>query len=73
VIGNDLIHLPTACLRNKLNDHRFLNKAFTPEEKEQVTSEIDVWRMWAAKEAAYKIVNRKTKIRILVQSHLWLI
>ena len=60
MIGNDLVFLPSAVDSNKLLNTKFLQKVFTPHEQRLINSEIELWKCWAAKEAAYKVVNRKT-------------
>ena len=68
MIGNDVIDIALTKIESNWKRRGFLDKIFTESEKllisESNNPEILVWRFWSQKEAAYKIVNRQTKIRI---------
>ncbi len=55
----DLRH-PDALKKNR--DGRFVGRVFLPEEKRRILNDSDpgrtLWQLWAAKETAYKIVNK---------------
>ncbi len=61
-VGNDVVDLSNPRVVDKHGDLRFLNRVFTPDEreviKESVDPPLDLWGMWAAKEAAFKIVAK---------------
>ena len=68
MIGNDVIDLTTANLESNWQRSGFLNKIFTQQEQVLIDSSNHpnqiLWRLWSMKEAAYKIWNRETGIRI---------
>jgi len=68
MIGNDIVDIATSRIESNWNRKGFLNKIFTIEEQVQIQNsenqEIMVWNLWSRKEAAYKILNRMTQIRI---------
>jgi len=68
MIGNDIVDIATSRIESNWNRKGFLNKIFTIEEQFQIQNsenqEIMVWNLWSRKEAAYKILNRMTQIRI---------
>ena len=74
MIGNDIVDLTLAKKESNWKRKGFLDKIFT--EKEQLlilnaeNPENMVWNLWSRKEAAYKIYNRKTKIRGYFPLHL---
>ncbi|MFN7099605.1 MAG: 4'-phosphopantetheinyl transferase superfamily protein [Flavobacterium sp.] len=68
MIGNDVIDLTAANLESNWQRPGFLNKICTQQEQVVIESSKDpnqiLWRLWSMKEAAYKIWNRETGIRI---------
>jgi phosphopantetheinyl transferase (holo-ACP synthase) len=63
LIGNDIIDLEVAANQSNWKRAGWLNKLFTKEEQalilESNSPEIEVWRMWAMKEAAWKAHQRR--------------
>lgn len=62
VVGNDVLDLADPrCLRIPL-DGRFADRVLAGEERERIRSSTEprraLWRTWAAKEAAYKVVSK---------------
>lgn len=61
-MGNDIVDLEAPCNRGKSGDGRFLERVFTPEERDLIAGvarpDALLWSLWAAKEAAYKAVSR---------------
>ncbi|MFB9079312.1 4'-phosphopantetheinyl transferase superfamily protein [Flavobacterium procerum] len=74
MIGNDVIDILQSRLENNWQRKGFIEKLFTPEEQLLIsnseTPEIMVWTLWSMKEAAYKVYNRKTKIREYIPKKL---
>jgi len=68
MIGNDVIDLHLAGRESNWQRKGYLSKIFTATEQElirQASMPSDmVWLLWSCKEAAYKIVNRLTNVRI---------
>lgn len=68
MIGNDVVDLELAQRESNWKRKGFLNKIFTDAEQilihESEFPEQMVWSLWSRKEAAYKIVNRQTGIRL---------
>ncbi len=68
MIGNDVVDLELAQRESNWKRKGFLNKLFTDTEQvlihESEFPEKMVWNLWSRKEAAYKIVNRQTRIRL---------
>lgn len=68
MIGNDIIDLHLACQESNWQRKGYLSKIFTATEQEMIRqapiSSDMVWLLWSCKEAAYKIVNRMTNVRI---------
>ncbi len=62
VVGNDVIDLELARAERKSENPRYLSKAFSEEEIEQVLNaedpELRFWQFWAMKETAYKAHQR---------------
>lgn len=61
-VGNDIVHLnDPKNLRVEISN-RYLNKSFTPAEQETILKHkkpsLELWRHWACKEAAYKILMK---------------
>ena len=67
MIGNDIVDLQLAKTQSNWHRPRFLEKIFTEEEREFIyiseSPELEIWKLWSRKEAAYKIYNRETGIR----------
>ena len=61
-VGNDIVDLNEEHGSLKHQDHRFLTRVFTPQEKAFIQNssrpEISLWMLWAAKEASFKIVSK---------------
>jgi phosphopantetheinyl transferase (holo-ACP synthase) len=68
VIGNDIVDLAVAKKESNWQRKGFLNKIFTFEEQLRIQSsenqEIAIWSLWSRKEAAYKIYNRSSQLRL---------
>lgn len=64
LVGNDVVDLGNRRVLGKENDARFLNRVFTPDERRVIDESsdpaLDLWGMWAAKEAAFKIVSKRS-------------
>ncbi|WP_281632807.1 4'-phosphopantetheinyl transferase superfamily protein [Flavobacterium luteolum] len=67
MIGNDVIDLAQSRVESRWQRNGFVEKLFTANEQQYIKDsdqpETMVWLLWSMKEAAYKIYNRKTKIR----------
>ncbi|MBC7844945.1 MAG: 4-phosphopantetheinyl transferase family protein [Flavobacterium sp.] len=67
MIGNDIVDLALAKKESNWQRKGYLDKIFTQNEQFLILNSenpaIMVWNLWSRKEAAYKIHNRKTKIR----------
>lgn len=67
MIGNDIIDLQLAKVQSNWQRPNFLNKIFTVNEQifinQSQNPELEVWKLWSRKEAAYKIYNQETGIR----------
>jgi len=74
MIGNDVIDLIQSRRESNWQRKGYLEKIFTVEEQiliaEHSNPEIMVWMLWSMKEAAYKIYNRKTKVREYIPKKL---
>ena len=74
MIGNDIIDLALSRKESNWQRKGFVEKLFTAEEQLLIQNyaepEIMVWLLWSMKEAAYKIYNRKTKIREYIPKKL---
>jgi phosphopantetheinyl transferase (holo-ACP synthase) len=68
MIGNDIVDLALALKESNWRRKGYLNKIFTKHEQILIIKsdnpENMVWNLWSRKEAAYKIFNRNTGIRI---------
>ena len=68
MIGNDVIDIDLARTESNWKRKGFLDKIFTFSEQLQIQNaqnqELMVWGLWSRKEAAYKIFNRETNIRL---------
>lgn len=61
-VGNDVVDLKDPQNLGKSRDDRFLGRVFTGEERDLIlkadTPDGFLWALWAAKEAAFKVVSR---------------
>ncbi len=61
-VGNDVVDLKHPENQGKSRDDRFLGRVFTAEERARIAGapcpETLLWALWAAKEAAFKVVTR---------------
>ena len=61
-IGNDVVDLQDSGLDRKLESRRFLERVFTSSERASIAnageSEVELWCLWACKEAAYKVASK---------------
>ena len=64
MLGNDIVDLNLAKKQSNWRRKNYLSKIFSPAEQQLVQEaknpDLVVWLLWSMKEAAYKIVNRKT-------------
>lgn len=62
LIGNDVVDIGAAGARDKAGDRRFVDRVFRAEERRLINESPDptltLWRLWAAKEAAYKVARK---------------
>ncbi len=62
ILGTDVVDLTDPRCLGKASDRRFLGRVFTELERaailESPTPDLALWRRWAAKEAAFKVVSR---------------
>ncbi|HPJ10813.1 MAG TPA: 4'-phosphopantetheinyl transferase superfamily protein [Flavobacterium sp.] len=68
MIGNDIVDLTLAAQQSNWQRPGFLRKIFTEFEQLLITESLNrdlmVWMLWSRKEAAYKIFNRQTNLRL---------
>ena len=68
MIGNDIVDLALALKESNWKRKGYLDKIFTKNEQLLIIKsdnpENMVWNLWSRKEAAYKIFNRNTGVRI---------
>jgi len=68
MIGNDIVDLQVAKKESNWQRRGFLDKLFTSEEQELITSSNDpfqmVWLLWTMKESAYKAFLQQDRNRI---------
>jgi phosphopantetheinyl transferase (holo-ACP synthase) len=61
-VGNDIVDLAEPGVAGKEHDRRFMDRVFTPAERERILSAaaptVALWRTWAAKETAFKIASK---------------
>lgn len=61
-VGNDIVDLTDPANQGKSRDTRFLNRVFTGDEQRLIKGaarpDAVLWALWAAKEAAYKVVSK---------------
>ncbi len=66
MIGNDIIDLELAYSEKKSENQRFRKKVFSKAENDLIdstlNSELTLWHLWASKEAAYKLHQRKFQL-----------
>lgn len=67
IIGNDIVDLQSESAQGKSGDLRFMRRVFTASERKTIelskTPERTLWQLWAAKEAAYKVICKMQKPR----------
>ena len=67
MIGNDIIDIIQSRRESNWQRKGFVQKIFTTQEQQLISNaqnpETTIWMLWSMKEAAYKIYNRKTKLR----------
>jgi phosphopantetheinyl transferase (holo-ACP synthase) len=54
VLGNDVVDLTDPAIAEHHKHLRFLSRVCAADERERVTTALDLWTLFAAKEAAYK-------------------
>lgn len=61
-VGNDVVDLASPRTQGKASHARFVERVFTDREASSIAEHSDpdrrMWTLWAAKEAAYKVVSR---------------
>lgn len=61
-VGNDVVDLKHPENQGKSKDNRFLSRVFTGKERDRIAGAACpdklLWALWAAKEAAFKVVSR---------------
>ncbi|MDT8340595.1 MAG: 4'-phosphopantetheinyl transferase superfamily protein [Longimicrobiales bacterium] len=61
-VGVDVVDLDRHRTADRTRDARFMERVFTEAERDRILSaehpEVEVWMLWAAKEAAYKVVSK---------------
>lgn len=62
LVGVDVVDRTRARTGRYLGDERFIQRVFSPRERRRLEGvadpEVEMWRLWAAKEAAYKVVSK---------------
>lgn len=62
LVGVDVVDRTRARTARHLGNDRFINRVFSIRERERIgrapDPEAEIWRLWAAKEAAYKVVSK---------------
>jgi phosphopantetheinyl transferase (holo-ACP synthase) len=62
VVGNDVVDMLDPRLRGKPEDARFVERVLSPSERHLLDAsadpDLELWCLWAAKEAAYKAVSK---------------
>lgn len=68
MIGNDIVDLKKAGLDSNWKRKGYLDKICTSDEQQLILQASEpavmLWLIWSMKEAAYKIIHRKTGIRL---------
>lgn len=63
MIGNDIVDLTDPQARSKSRDIPFVDRVFTPDERQLIRSNSNsdrvLWSLWAGKETGYKAVRRQ--------------
>ena len=63
MLGNDLVDLAEARALRKASDARWCARVFTAEENERIDRaddrELELWKLWAAKESLYKALVKQ--------------
>lgn len=61
-LGNDIVDLADGRHAGKASDRRFLDRVFTPKERETIRAspapDRTLWMLWAGKEAAFKTLSK---------------
>jgi phosphopantetheinyl transferase len=61
-IGNDIVDLAEPGVACKERDRRFMDRVFTPAERERILAAaaptLALWKAWTAKETAFKIASK---------------
>jgi phosphopantetheinyl transferase (holo-ACP synthase) len=61
-VGNDVVDLLDPRTRGKHEDRRFVDRVLSPTERALLVAapdpRLELWSLWAAKEAAYKVVSK---------------
>jgi phosphopantetheine--protein transferase-like protein len=61
-IGNDVVDLAEPWVAGKEHDRRFMDRVFTPEERDRILAAaaptLALWKTWSAKETAFKIASK---------------
>lgn len=61
-MGNDIVDLKRFGAADKSNDHRFVGRVFTAQERKLIQEGDDpdrrLWTIWACKETAYKVAGK---------------
>lgn len=67
MIGNDIVDLHLTKTQSNWQRPKFLEKIFSHKEQNFIQQsenpELEIWKLWTRKEAAYKVFNRETGIR----------
>ncbi|MCK8520060.1 4'-phosphopantetheinyl transferase superfamily protein [Aquimarina sp. D1M17] len=67
MIGNDIVDLKLAQKQSNWQRKGWLQKIFTLREQEQIQlakqPELEVWKLWSRKEAAYKVHQRRFNLQ----------
>lgn len=62
LVGVDVVDVSAARALGRSEDERFLQRVFAPSERirirESPEPDLELWRLWAAKEAAFKVVSK---------------
>jgi len=74
MIGNDVIDIQQSRKESNWQRKGYIEKLFTLKEQLLIANSLDpesmVWILWSMKEAAYKVYNRKTKVREYIPKRL---
>ncbi|MEJ2203097.1 MAG: 4'-phosphopantetheinyl transferase superfamily protein [Gemmatimonadota bacterium] len=65
LVGNDVVDLSNPRVRGKAGDERFVSRILDASERPALSArtdpDLELWCLWAAKEAAYKVVAKMRK------------